>query len=147
MVQLQFRSLLQHYFNFKLIYFIFTFTYLFFETGFPHVALAGLANIDQAVFELAGTCLVCLWFLSSRIPAVYLFLRQGLNTGKEDNLELLTLLPVPLESWDNKQEPPHLTCRMLGTEPSTCFLLGKNSTTWAVILPSPCPRQQNGYGN
>lgn len=101
MVQLQFRSLLQHYFNFKLIYFIFTFTYLFFETGFPHVALAGLANIDQAVFELAGMqgpVLFSVCFLSSRILAVYSFLRQGLNTGKEDNLELLTLLPVPLES-------------------------------------------------
>lgn len=60
--------------------------------------------------------------LPSPPPPPY-FLRQP-HTAQDD-LELLILLPPPLECFDYRREPPHLVYEGMGTKPS---MLDKHST-------------------
>lgn len=65
-------------------------------------------------------------------PAPFFFFRQP-HTAQDD-LELLILLPPPLECFDYRREPPHLVYEGMGTKPST---LGKHSTNRDTpLIPS-----------
>lgn len=52
----------------------------------------------------------------------------------EVNLELLYLLPRPLERWDYRHARPYLVYIVLGIEPRASCMLSQYSTNWAIQL-------------
>lgn len=73
---------------------------------------------------------MCLFF-SCRQDLMQCRLASNLLYVKDD-LELLTLLPLPLQSWDYRHAPPHPVYAMLGTKPIASCILCKHSTKWAI---------------
>ena len=45
----------------------------------------------------------------------------------ENDLELLVLLPLPPECWDDRHVPPRAVYVVLGTKPTPLGMLGKHS--------------------
>lgn len=73
---------------------------------------------------------MCLFF-SCRQDLMQCGLASNLLYVKDD-LELLTLLPLPLQSWDYRHAPPCPVYAMLGTKPIASCILRKHSTKWAI---------------